>query len=328
VLPVLVLTDVVGVIVSTNGVPLKTGTLVQPAPAQATNGTMIAADCSAWKCWSVGQQAGTGVAIVVAAIGILVVLVWGFCWRPGKREKDVEEGTGRVGWRGWGRKKGAEESGSGSEDSGEKSPRRSIVVEIPSSVHGGPSKYRVMADPPTRRESTRRAAEMPPEPAPEGPPPTHQPSKGQTEMPPDPGPSTPRQRASQRSSYYYPKVRDFAFPAAGLAGAAAASKSREKSSQPRRQSTREARSSRGRAPPPASMSQAGESWRRDSQRRSREEVSDREARHSSREGRKGERDRDADRDRGSGREGESRRGSRGRNIPREPRVSRERRVRR
>lgn len=356
-LPVLVLTDVVGVVVSTDGVPLKTGTLVQPVSSQETavgNGTAIPDHCSAWSCWSVGQQAGTGVGIAVAAIVILAGLMWLCCCKPRKRTKDVEDGAGRekvvFGWVGGpagGRNKG------GSVDFGDEGHKRATIVEIPPAVHGGASRYRVV--PPTPREAIRRAAEMPPEPVPPpagptpreairraaemppepvpppaGPLPIRQLSKGRTEIPPDPSPST--KRASQRSSYYYPKTHDFAYAAAGAAGAgiAAESRPRGRSPQSRRQATKEVRTSKAWAPSALPITKHEEIPRRKSKRQSRREDS------GDRDTRREDRKRDSDRERGSGRERgperESREARGGRDKSREsrkePRVSRERRARR
>jgi hypothetical protein len=68
---------------------------------------MSSSTCSAWACWTKGQQAGTLFAIVVAAVAIIGVLIWGLCCcRPRRRIKRVyrgrkdEEGQ-MMGKRGW-----------------------------------------------------------------------------------------------------------------------------------------------------------------------------------------------------------------------------------
>jgi len=351
VLPVLVLTDVVGVVVSTNGVPLKTGTLVQHAPSPSPspsptvengngngNWTVAADGCStstsakAWKCWSVGKQAGAGVGIAVAAIVIIAGLLWICCCKPRKKMmRGVEDAnvTGRekvaFGWGGWpfgGSKKGE------SVIPREEGHKKSTIIEIPPTFHGGVSKYRVV--PPNPREAIRRAAEMPPEPA--DPPPTHQLPKRRTEIPPDPSPSALPKRSSQRSSYYYQKTHDFAYPAAGAAGADTAaaftSKPRRRSPQ-RRQSTKEERKSTAWAPSALPIISPADIPRRKSKRQSRREDS------GDRDTRREDRKRDSDREHGfgreRGRERESRetRGERDKTPEsrKERRVSRERRVR-
>lgn len=368
-LPVLVLTDVVGVIVSTDGTPLKTGTLVEPAPAQETgwvNGSMSATqDCSTWKCWTKGQQAGTAVAIIIAALGIWAVCVWGFCWKPKKKkekERDIESGNskkvrlGSTGWTGWPFREKEKDVESASSSSGSVLPtRQSIVIQVPPSApNGGPPTYRVVVESPPPRHPKTRPAEMPPEP---GPPPSRQPSGSRRtrlardrtpepanvrvqidhppemseiprqpqkvrvhtprvqvdhppapEMPPTPEAFAPQRRASQRSSYYKPRARDFAVPAAalasaGVAAAVASKKSRESSPEPRRSSKKENSTSKNRGPPPSSFR---EPRREESRRSRRREDSDREARNSSREARRKRRERDDDRERHSSRRPDSR----------------------
>lgn len=370
VLPVLVLTDVLGVVVSTDGTPLKTGTLVEPAPAQATgwvDGSMATPDCSAWKCWTKGQQAGTAVAIVVTALGIWALCVWGFCWRPMKKrekERDVESGNskkklrlGFTGWTGWPFREKEKDSGSESSTAGlARPPRSSIVIQVPPSApNGGPPMYRVVVESPPPREPRIRPAQVPPETGPqlsrhssgsrktrlardrtpepenvrvqidhppEMPEIPRAPQKVRVhtprvqvdhppppDIPPPPDPSAPQRRASQRSSYYKPRARDFAVPAAALAtaGAAAAAvaskKSRESSPEPRRSSRKEKSASRNRGPPPSSYR---EPRREDSRRSRRREDNDREERDSSREGRRKRRERDDDRERRRTRRPESR----------------------
>ncbi|RDL34394.1 uncharacterized protein BP5553_07522 [Venustampulla echinocandica] len=107
-LPILVLTEVVGVIVSTDGQPLNTATLIQTAPPvliYSGNGEASKLDlgCAAWGCWSTGQKAGTIIAIVIG-IAIIGILIWALCrrrraWisrgRPKPRTTDVERGMGK-----------------------------------------------------------------------------------------------------------------------------------------------------------------------------------------------------------------------------------------
>lgn len=351
VLPVLVLTDVVAVVLSTDGSPLHTGTLVQPIPAQITGSLdgSSTTDCSTWSCWGPGQQAGAGIGIGVGAIIICAIIGWFLCCKPRKRkeEKDIEAGMpgnkAAFGWGVWPWKKPESESGESREGRSTSSgssglprsprrPRRPMAVEVPPIANGEPPRFRVV-DSPSRRESTRRVVEVPPEPhiyAPAGPPPTRQRSKRRTVTPLDSS-SSDNRRASQASFYYRPRVRDFAAPAAVISGAGvaavAASRPKARRPQPIRQPRRERSSSREGGPPPTPMLPARQSFRRQSQGRGDEDDrKGRETRHSSRERRKSVRDRDLDEERRVITGGRERRRSR---EPRRDRhVSRERRIRR
>ncbi|KAE8454246.1 hypothetical protein EG329_005171 [Mollisiaceae sp. DMI_Dod_QoI] len=136
-LPVLVLTDVVGVLFNTNGIPLQTGTLNQEPPSQPTitgtgqggnlTGTSSSGDqtgaCRAWDCWSQSEQVGIIVGPIIGFLVILAILWWGFCLRrngvcgrPGRHRRHDEEGGGRGG-PGGGSRRGRRRSSSGSDSS-------------------------------------------------------------------------------------------------------------------------------------------------------------------------------------------------------------------
>ncbi|KAJ5039015.1 uncharacterized protein L3040_006687 [Drepanopeziza brunnea f. sp. 'multigermtubi'] len=96
VLPVLVLTDVVGIAVGPNSVPIATRTLSQTPPPQATNTsatTAAAAGCPGWSCWSISKKALVGTAIGVGALLVAILLWWFFFWRP--RIKKIRITVGR-----------------------------------------------------------------------------------------------------------------------------------------------------------------------------------------------------------------------------------------
>lgn len=100
--PVLVLTNVAGVALSTNGQAIKTATLVEqlttPAslttiltqPTSTTTMTNSASDtatsstvpCSAWSCWDQSQQAATIVGSVFGFLVLLGLLWWALCLVP------------------------------------------------------------------------------------------------------------------------------------------------------------------------------------------------------------------------------------------------------
>ena len=74
-------------------------------PRSTLAGTVdLAPSCSAWKCWTSGQKAGTAVAIVAFIIAIIVLFIWGFCYdsnqrhsreRPRHGDGDIEMGRRR-----------------------------------------------------------------------------------------------------------------------------------------------------------------------------------------------------------------------------------------
>lgn len=112
-LPILVLTDMVGIVVS-SGIAIETRTLVEkpsvPTAAVAitsTNGTVVDTGCSSWTCWTQSQKVETGFAIVLASFVLIMgVCLYRFSKKRGKairnrgvkksrrREGDVEQGTG------------------------------------------------------------------------------------------------------------------------------------------------------------------------------------------------------------------------------------------
>lgn len=99
-LPILVLTDVVGIAVSTNGEAVETATLIEQVASEAsfttvvttttatnvqpTNGstTSVNVPCSGFSCWSQGDQAGIITGSVVGFLALLGLLWWAFCLVP------------------------------------------------------------------------------------------------------------------------------------------------------------------------------------------------------------------------------------------------------
>ncbi|KAG4422719.1 hypothetical protein IFR04_004197 [Cadophora malorum] len=98
-LPVLVLTNVVGIAVNPSGSPVATRTLNQTPPPQATNrSTSIpqVVTCPSWKwtCWPLSKQVGIGLAIGLGTL-LLLFLWWLLFWRP--RIKKIRIRRGRPG---------------------------------------------------------------------------------------------------------------------------------------------------------------------------------------------------------------------------------------
>jgi hypothetical protein len=95
VLPVAILTDVVGDIVNTFGSSINTGTLIQVSPSQPSGILVLGGEkegkqsgyaCSStWRCWHLGEKIGTVFAIILAAIAILGLLMWGLWCLPNER---------------------------------------------------------------------------------------------------------------------------------------------------------------------------------------------------------------------------------------------------
>ncbi|KAG4441404.1 hypothetical protein IFR05_003091 [Cadophora sp. M221] len=87
-LPILVLTDVVGIAINPSGSPFATRTLSQPPPSQATNTKAnsatpaVAANCIVWSCWSKEKRIGVFLGVGLGALLVLVLLWWIFFWRP------------------------------------------------------------------------------------------------------------------------------------------------------------------------------------------------------------------------------------------------------
>ncbi|KAK0127263.1 hypothetical protein ONS96_006814 [Cadophora gregata f. sp. sojae] len=101
-LPILVLTDVVGIAVNPSGSPIATRTLTQILPPQASNAnitisTTEATNCPSWKwtCWPLSKQVGIGIGIGLGTLLFLLLLFWLFFWRP--RIKKIRIRRGRPG---------------------------------------------------------------------------------------------------------------------------------------------------------------------------------------------------------------------------------------
>lgn len=104
-LPILILTKIVGIAISTNGRPIETRILTQQPPPQAANTTVPSRrNCDAWRCWSISKQALVGTAIAVGTLLIIVLAWWALFWRPhikkirigaGNHPKDLELGDRR-----------------------------------------------------------------------------------------------------------------------------------------------------------------------------------------------------------------------------------------
>ncbi|TAQ88264.1 hypothetical protein B7494_g3409 [Chlorociboria aeruginascens] len=100
-LPILVLTDVVGIMEDTTGRIVKTATLVQAAPSVGVvRGAGASGGCLEWRCWSEEKRIGILVAIGLLVIGILGMIWWALCCRRKKernvrRKGDVESGKRR-----------------------------------------------------------------------------------------------------------------------------------------------------------------------------------------------------------------------------------------
>ncbi|KAI9876859.1 MAG: hypothetical protein M1830_005446 [Pleopsidium flavum] len=163
--PILVLTQVNGVIMNPQGQVLSTATVVQaPPPLYPTlppGGKVNLVEPSyKWSTWSAGERAGVIVAIVLAILGLLAAL-WYICGLRRKRkrmEKDMEKGP-KGGGTG-GKKQKRWTKGQGNLSSGQKNGPRGIEgmenVEMgPAarrSVHGEPSSA------PTRRSVDYRTS--------------------------------------------------------------------------------------------------------------------------------------------------------------------------
>lgn len=163
--PILVLTQVDGVIMNPQGQVLSTATVIQaPPPLYPTlppgGKVNLVQPSYEWSTWSAGERAGVIVAIVLAILGLLAAL-WYVCGLRRKRkrmEKDMEKGP--QGGGGDGRKKKRWAKGFGNNPSAQQSGPRGIEgmenVEMgPAarrSVHGEPSSV------PTRRSVDRRTS--------------------------------------------------------------------------------------------------------------------------------------------------------------------------
>ncbi len=102
--PILVLTQVDGVIVDPTGQTISTATVVQAPPPlyptlPAGNKINLVDPSYKWATWSRGERAGVIVAIVVAVLGMIAAF-WYVCAQRRKRtrlEKDMEKGPLRGG---------------------------------------------------------------------------------------------------------------------------------------------------------------------------------------------------------------------------------------
>jgi len=111
-LPILVITQVDGIIVNPSGQTLSTATIVQALPASA-NSTLTSTSTSTpggtgkvdpvqsqpssgWMAWSTGAKAGVVIAGVVCGLGLLVALwyVWAARQKRKRLERDMEKGPG------------------------------------------------------------------------------------------------------------------------------------------------------------------------------------------------------------------------------------------
>lgn len=107
-LPILVITQVDGIIVNPSGQTLSTATIVQAPPA-STNSTststpggagkvdlMQPQPNSGWMAWSSGAKAGVVIAGVVCGLGLLAALwyVWAARQKRKRLERDMEKGPG------------------------------------------------------------------------------------------------------------------------------------------------------------------------------------------------------------------------------------------
>lgn len=95
-LPILVLTQVNGIIVDPSGQILTTATIVQTAPTSPTspnraNTTLVPGD-SAWRNWTPGQKGGVIAAIVFSVLGLIgvILLLCRVRRQRNKMERDME----------------------------------------------------------------------------------------------------------------------------------------------------------------------------------------------------------------------------------------------
>lgn len=98
--PVLALTEVIGIVVNTKGIPMDTGTLIQLSPSESTGAPphteagdvaqMSSFSCSSFQCWSRSQKIGTVISIMIISLMIIGVLLCGLWCRP-KPRADKQE---------------------------------------------------------------------------------------------------------------------------------------------------------------------------------------------------------------------------------------------
>ncbi|KAH7348483.1 hypothetical protein BKA65DRAFT_584208 [Rhexocercosporidium sp. MPI-PUGE-AT-0058] len=108
-LPILVLTNIIGIAVNPSGSPIATRTLSQTPPPQATNTnsssstSQPAPSCTTWNCWSKEKRIGICLGAGLGFLLILLLLWWLFFWRPRikrirvwlARPGDEEDGGGK-----------------------------------------------------------------------------------------------------------------------------------------------------------------------------------------------------------------------------------------
>ncbi|MCJ1364651.1 hypothetical protein MMC16_003766 [Acarospora aff. strigata] len=157
--PILILTQVNGVIVNPQGQTLSTATVVQsPPPLYPTlppgDKIQLVQPSYHWANWSTGEKAGVIVASVAVGIG-LIGAIWYVCVQRRKRnrlERDMERGPN--GGRG-ARKKGKVSRGSGA--GAEAGPRGIEGIE---NVEMGPAARRSIVGDPSSAPARRRSGEV------------------------------------------------------------------------------------------------------------------------------------------------------------------------
>lgn len=224
-LPILVVTEVVAIILNTDGTAASTATWIKNPPTQSNATPLSAARllmdpyCSSFSCWPLGQRISTAIAIALFILGVMGLLYWGFCTKRRKRviRRDLEGGRDHSRERHAGRRRSS------------RSPSPASSYDITSSSSREPAIQSYV-----RTRSRSRAREY-----------LEEPWGGVNSR----GPL--RQQPQQPMPHSHPRLRDFVGPApAGVAAVAAlgaaASGKKASTSAPRRSSFHDENASRGR----------------------------------------------------------------------------------